>query len=76
MARFFALAKKLGLDKKIYTKEEQWRRDVIAMIVGRIIYQGSKLSLTNMYNDSALWELYFENWYGDPTSLELEPHIH
>ncbi|MEA2096832.1 MAG: IS1634 family transposase [Candidatus Cloacimonadota bacterium] len=54
---FFSLAKKLGLDKTIYPQEEQWRRDIITMIVGRIIYQGSKLSLTNMYNDSALWEL-------------------
>lgn len=54
---FFTLAKQLGLDKIIYSKQEQWRRDVLAMIVGRITYQGSKLSLTNLYNDSALWEL-------------------
>jgi transposase len=52
------LVKKLGLDKIIYSKpSEQWVRDCLAMIVGRLIYAGSKLSLTNRRKDSALWEL-------------------
>ena len=29
----------------------------MAMIIGRILYQGSKLSLVNTYMDTALWEL-------------------
>lgn len=29
----------------------------MAMIIGRILYQGSKLSLVNQYMDTALWEL-------------------
>jgi len=52
------LAKKIGLDKAIYSRpQEQWVKDSLAMIIGRIIYQGSKLSLTNEYKNTALWEL-------------------
>jgi len=47
----------LGLDRIIYSRKEQWREDVVAMIAGRVVYQGSKLSLTNLYKDTALWEL-------------------
>jgi transposase len=54
---FLSLARNIGLDKIIYSKREQWREDVLAMVIGRITYQGSKLSLVNMYKDSALWEL-------------------
>lgn len=51
------IAVALGLDKLIYSKKVQWRQNALAMIVGRIIYPGSKLSLTNMYLDTALWDL-------------------
>ena len=52
------LAKELQLDKAIYSKPtEQWVKDCLAMIVGRLIYSGSKLSLSHRYNDTALWEL-------------------
>ena len=54
---FMQLARDLGLDKMIFSQKEQWREDVLAMIVGRLTYQGSKLSLTNMYADTALWAL-------------------
>jgi hypothetical protein len=32
-------------------------RDALAMIVGRVLYQGSKLSLSHQWKNSALWEL-------------------
>ena len=52
------LAKILDLDKIIYSKpNQQWVKDVLAMIVGRLIYAGSKLSLSNRHKDTALWEL-------------------
>lgn len=54
---FMELARNLGLDKMIFSQKAQWREDVLAMIVGRIVYQGSKLSLTNMFNDTFLWTL-------------------
>lgn len=54
---FMQLARDLSLDKIIFSKKEQWREDVLAMITGRLTYQGSKLSLTNMYSDTALWSL-------------------
>ena len=51
------LAREIGLDKAIYSRKEEWREDVLAMIIGRILYQGSKLSLTNHYLDTGLWEV-------------------
>lgn len=54
---FLGLARLLGLDRIIYSRSEQWGEDALAMIIGRIVYQGSKLALTNVYADTALWEL-------------------
>lgn len=52
------LAKELELDKAIYSKpQQQWVKDCLAMIVGRLVYAGSKLSLSNRHKDTALWEL-------------------
>jgi len=52
------VAKATGLDKAIYSKtSEPWVRDCLAMIIGRVVYAGSKLSLTRMNKDSALWEI-------------------
>ena len=52
------LAKELELDKSIYSKpNEQWVKDCLAMITGRLVYAGSKLALSNRYKDTALWEL-------------------
>lgn len=56
-AAFLEFGRKLGLDKLIYSRKEQWREDLMAMVVGRIVYQGSKLHLSNLYMDSVLWEL-------------------
>jgi len=50
-------AKGLGLDRIIHREAGQWREDVMAMIAGRVVYQGSKLSLTNLYKDTGLWQL-------------------
>jgi len=51
------LAKELQLDKAIYSKNNlQWVKDSLAMIVGRLVYAGSKLSLSNRYKDTSLWE--------------------
>lgn len=52
-----SLAKQIGLEQFISSQKTQWREDVIAMITGRVLYQGSKLSLVNTFKDSALWEL-------------------
>lgn len=52
-----SLLRELGLDQMIYSRKEPWRQDLLALIVGRIVYQGSKLALTGVYLDSALWEL-------------------
>jgi transposase len=52
-----SLLRELGLDQMIYSRKEPWRQDLLALIVGRIVFQGSKLALTGVYLDSALWEL-------------------
>ena len=54
---FRQFAEKIGLDKMIFSQKVQWREDVMSMIIGRLLYQGSKLSLVNMFADTALWEL-------------------
>ena len=54
---FLELARDIGLDKVVYSRSCPWRQNALAMIVGRILWQGSKLSLTNMFKDSSLWEL-------------------
>lgn len=52
-----AMAKKLGLHRILHSKSEPWVDSVLAMIAGRIVYQGSKLSLCNVWRDSSLWQL-------------------
>ena len=51
------IAEQTGLDKAIFSTKTEWRENVLAMIIARILYQGSKLSLVNQYKNTALWEL-------------------
>ena len=53
----WALARELELDRMILSRKERWREDALALVVGRVVYQGSKLSLTEVGEDSVLWEL-------------------
>jgi transposase len=54
---FLELAKDVGLDRMIYSRtSEQWVRDSLAMIIGRVVYAGSKLALTRTNSFSTLWE--------------------
>jgi len=50
------LAKDLGLHRILYSRTEPWVDCAMAMIIGRIIYQGSKLSLCNQSANTTLWE--------------------
>lgn len=52
-----ALAKELGLPQMIYSRPEPWVNDCLAMIIGRLLYAGSKLSLSHQWKNTALWEL-------------------
>ena len=49
--------KQTGLDKAIFSKKETWVNSILAMIIGRLVYAGSKLSLSHMAGNSCLWEL-------------------
>ena len=52
------LIKALGLHKAIFSRpSEDWVRACIAMIAGRLVYAGSKLSLSNCSSYSSLWEI-------------------
>ena len=55
-ALLYGLAKKINLDKLIYSRNEPWVRNALAMIIGRVVYQGSKLSLSRIPEISCLWE--------------------
>jgi hypothetical protein len=50
------LAKELELDRALYSRPEPWVKDVLAMIAGRLIYQGSKLFLSHQGPNTTLWE--------------------
>jgi transposase len=52
-----AFAKQIGLARLLYSRNEDWVKSVMAMIVGRIVYQGSKLALCNQHHNSSLWEI-------------------
>ena len=66
------LAKARGIDKAIYSRpSEQWVGDCLAMIVGRLVYAGSKLSLSNRWKDTALWEL-----RGVEGKVDVEEHCY
>lgn len=51
------LAKDIGLHRMLYSRTEPWVNSVLAMVIGRVVYQGSKLSLCNQFANTCLWEL-------------------
>jgi len=51
------IIKQTGLKDAIYSRKEEWVNSVLAMIIGRIIYAGSKLSLSHLGDVTSLWEL-------------------
>jgi transposase len=53
----FELAKSIGLLGDIYSKREEWVQSALAMIIGRIVFQGSKLALSRVPSTSVLWEV-------------------
>ena len=65
------MARQLDLDTILYSRNEPWVRDCLAMIVGRVVYAGSKLALTNQAKNSALWEL-----CGVPGEVDVEDHCY
>jgi transposase len=50
------IARQLELDRLLYSRNEPWVRDCLAMIAGRVVYAGSKLALSNQWKNSTLWE--------------------
>lgn len=56
-AALLALVKSLGLPSILYSRNEDWVKSALAMIIGRIMYPGSKLSLCNQHTNSCLWTL-------------------
>jgi transposase len=65
------MAKELELDRALYSRHEPWVQDCLAMIVGRIIYAGSKLALSNQWKNTALWEL-----CGVEGPIDVEEHCY
>ena len=52
-----AIAKQLGLHQALYSRPEPWVSSALAMVVGRLVYAGSKLSLCNHHPNTCLWDL-------------------
>jgi len=53
----FETIKEASLDKVIYSRKEEWVNAVCAMLIGRIIYAGSKLALSHVGDLTNLWEI-------------------
>jgi transposase len=51
------LARELDLHHMLYSRNEAWVGPALAMIIGRIVYAGSKLALSHQGQNTALWEL-------------------
>jgi transposase len=52
------LMKEVGLSRAVYSRPaEEWVRASLAMIAGRLVYAGSKLSLSHCGSYSALWDI-------------------
>lgn len=50
------VVKKLGLPQLIYSRNEEWRRFVVGMVIARILNGGSKLSATQWWQGTTLPE--------------------
>src|SRR4051812_7282806 len=70
-AALLALADDIGLSRAIYSRRESWVRDCLAMIVGRVVYAGSKLALSHQWKNTVLWEL-----CGVPGEVDVRQHCY
>jgi len=52
-----SLARELGLHRMLYSRSAPWTDCIMAMITGRVVYQGSKLGLCNQWQNTCLWDL-------------------
>jgi transposase len=66
-----ALTRQLGLEPLLYSRPQPWVRDCLAMIVGRLVYAGSKLALSHQWKNTALWEL-----CGTRGPIDVEDHCY
>jgi len=64
-------ARQLELDTILYSGNEPWVRDCLAMIAVRVVYAGSKLPLSHQSKNSALWEI-----CGVRGEVDVEEHCH
>jgi transposase len=54
----YSILKELGLHKAIHSRPgQEWVQSACAMIIGRLVYAGSKLYLSKSTTYSALWEI-------------------
>jgi len=52
-----AVARQIGLHKALYSRPQPWVNSLLAMIVGRLVNAGSKLSLCHHHPNTCLWEI-------------------
>lgn len=52
-----SIAEQVGLPKVLYSRREPWVNSLLAMVVGRLVHRGSKLSLCHHAANTCLWEL-------------------
>ena len=67
-----SILKELGLHTTIHSRpSSEWVKSAVAMIVGRLVYAGSKLSLSTCGAYSTLWEV-----CGLPDDIDVNTHCY
>jgi hypothetical protein len=51
-----SIARQLKLDQAIFSRKVQWREDILALVVGKLLFPLNEVSLANFYNNTILWE--------------------
>jgi transposase len=67
----YKIIQSIGLDKVLYSRKSPWVNSVLVMIIGRLLYAGSKLSLCHQQKNTALWEV-----CGIEGKIDVEKHCY
>ena len=70
-AALLALANDLDQPRILGKPDDANTRCLLAMIIGKLVYSGSKLSLVNLFNDTCLWELCGVTARGERPDVDL-----
>lgn len=62
-----SIARKIGLDRLIFSRPKRWREDALAMIVAKLVFPLGEIASLRSYMDTVLWEKCGLPQYTKPT---------